>query len=230
MLDLISPFLSLNTAFFMGECVLTISFLMSSLLLIRLFAMLSQIIIIVASSLVGFDQVGMLSYFIFASLSLAINATHIFRLLYSSLPASVQTKYKSMYDLNFSTLTPKEFLILLSFGNNSIKTDEVIIPEQQPCDVQLNVNGILQVEIDGKIIAKLPANSLVGEISFLTGKPSIASVKVLGEVELYSWNRNSLLQIQKKYPAIYIKFYEILLNNVVNKLTSANKTIHLLAH
>jgi CRP-like cAMP-binding protein len=118
----------------------------------------------------------------------------------------------------------------LSFGNNSIKIDEVIIPEQQPCDVQLNVNGTLQIEIDGKIIATLPANSLVGEISFLTGKPSIASVKVLGEAEMYSWNRNSLLQIQKKYPAIYIKFYEILLNNVASKLTSANKMIHLLTH
>ena len=134
-----------------------------------------------------------------------------------------------MYDLNFSTLTPREFLILLSFGNSSIKIDEVIIPEQQTCDVQLNVNGTLLVEFEGKIIAKLPASSIVGEISFLTGKPSIASVKALGEAEVYSWNRSSLLQVQKKYPPIYIKFYEILLNSSVEKLTSANKTIPLMS-
>ena len=226
-MDLISPFLTLNTAFFVGECVLTTSFIMSSLLLVRLFAMSSQVIIIIASALVGFDQVGMLSYFIFSSLSLVINATHIYRLLYSRLPASVDEKYKSMHELNFSTLSPKEFLILLSFGNHSVKTDEMIIPEGEPCDVQLNVNGSLQIMMDSKIIASLPANSLVGEISFLTGKPSIAGVKALGEVELYSWNRASLLKIQKKYPNIYMKVYEILLNNVVNKLTLANKTIHL---
>jgi hypothetical protein len=227
MMDLISPFLTLNTAFFVGECVLTMSFMMSSLLLVRICAMLSQIIIIVASSLVGFDQVGMLSYFIFSSLSLVINATHIYRLLYSRLPASVGEKHKSMHELNFSTLSPKEFLILLGFGKHSIKKDEVIIAEREPCDVHLNLNGNLQILIDDKVIASLPSNSLVGEISFLTSKPSIACVKALGEVELYSWDRASLLKIQKKYPTIYFKVYEILLNNVVDKLALANKAIHL---
>jgi hypothetical protein len=226
-MDLISPFLTLNTAFFVGECVLTLSFIMSSLLLVRTFAMLSQIIIIVASALVGFDQVGMLSYFIFSSLSLVINATHIYRLLYSRLPASVDDKYKLMHELNFSSLSPKEFIIFLGFGNHSIKKDEVIIAEREPCDVQLNVTGNLQILINDKIIANLPANSLVGEISFLTGKPSIACVKALGEVELYSWSRVSLLKIQKKYPNIYIKVYDVLLNNVVDKLALANKAIHL---
>ena len=224
-MDLISPFLTLNSAFFVGECVLTISFTMSSLLLVRLFASLSQIIIIAASALVGFDQVGMLSYFVFASISLAINMNHIYRLLYSRLPISIHEKYKLMYELNFSTLSPREFLILLSFGSNSIKKDEVIILEHEPCDVQMNLNGEFQVSLGGNIITKLPANSLVGEISFLTGKPSIASVKTLGEVDVYSWNREGLLKIQKKYPNIYIKFYDILLNKVVDKLASANKTI-----
>jgi hypothetical protein len=226
-MDLIKPLLTLDTAFFIGECVLTISFTMSSLLFVRLFAMLSALIIITASCLVGFNQVGMLSYFIFASISFVINATHICRILYSNLPAVIHEKYKMMYELNFSSLSPKEFSILLSFGSNSIKKNAAIILERECCDVQLNVTGGLQVVSDGVVITTLPPNSLVGEISFLTGKPSIAGVNTLGEAEIYSWNREALLRVKAKYPNIYIKFYDILLSKVVDKLSSANKAIQL---
>lgn len=220
---MIAYIFNINTLFFLAEFILMASYMLSSILLLRILVTISQLGFITASYIVGINESGMITTFIFSILTFVINSIHIYRLVYSKIPLSIPDKYKNAYESTFSSLTKREFMILLQHADTSIVNNKTIVVENEPCDVVLNINGSLEISIDNKVLTRLPANSLAGEISFLINGPSIASVKAVGEVEIYSWTRSKIAKIEKKYPDIFSKFSKILLNRIVSNLSAQNK-------
>ncbi len=72
------------------------------------------------------------------------------------------------------------------------------------------LDGQAEVRVDGKLVATLPEQSLVGEIEFLVTLPAIADVVILKETHLIELNNAELTTLMKKQPRLgYVLMGEI---------------------
>lgn len=64
------------------------------------------------------------------------------------------------------------------------------------------VNGELEVVRDGKVVARLGAGDVVGELSLLDGAPRTADVRTATDTELLVFSRQSFQQVQHLVAAV----------------------------
>jgi CRP-like cAMP-binding protein len=91
-----------------------------------------------------------------------------------SLPEGLGLIYKHFEQI----LTTKEFMYLYSLGKHKSASGKHLLHKNKN-DNQLIylINGELLVEVDSEVIAKITPNFFVGEMGYLTGRPSSADVK-----------------------------------------------------
>ncbi|MBA2709331.1 MAG: cyclic nucleotide-binding domain-containing protein [Tatlockia sp.] len=214
--------MDITLVFFLSQIVLLISYLMSSMLSLRALVCVAQIGFLIATLMFGLEEPGMLPTFIFAILIFSINIIHIYRLIYVKIPATVPKKFLSAYQQEFQDFTPREFLTLVDYAEYRTLTNDFIIRENHCSDVSLIISGKVEVLLGIEQLTELFKNNIIGEVSFLTKKTSIASVRAIETVNFCTWSRESLEKLKKKYPKIYLKFYDHLLDCVAIKLIKQN--------
>lgn len=208
--------------FYVSETVLVVSYSATRMIVLRILACVADIGYLVAALLIGLNEAGMTPTFIFALIAFLINSIHIYRILYMKIPVNLPAQFQSVYESKFSSFTPREFLCLLDISNRVTQDNVEIIEEGKLCDIFLSLDGELSVNTNGKNVAILPAASMVGEVSSLSGSSSVASVSTIGVVNLCQWTKESLEKLEKKYPEIHLKFQAILLGEMRQKLKSQN--------
>ena len=112
----------------------------------------------------------------------------------------------------FSGLTDKERAMLKSaaallYG----KKGDRIIEQGKPLGRMFIVlEGQAEVRVNGKVVATLPKQSLVGEVEFLDKLPASADVVLLKETRLIELNNAALIDLMKKQPRLgYVLMSEI---------------------
>lgn len=213
---------STEILFYAAEIVLVLSYSATRMIVLRFMACAADIGYMVAAFLIGLGEAGMTPTFLFAAIAFIINAAHIFRLLKMRIPATVPPQLLAVYNSKFAALTAREFLHLMKVSANCHKTNQTIIVEGRPCDIYLTLDGELAVQVQGKEIARLPAASVVGEVSALTGIDAMATVTTVGSVSLCSWNKESRDELEKHHPELSLKFQKILLGEMRAKLHLQN--------
>ncbi|MBA2657036.1 MAG: cyclic nucleotide-binding domain-containing protein [Tatlockia sp.] len=214
--------MGITLAFLISQIILLISYLMTSMIFLRAFVCLAQLGFMVAALMFGLDQPGMLPTFLFAILIFGINVIHIYRLIYARLPATIPVEFTNAYQKAFHKFTPREFVTLMRFAENRFITDGFIIQENTKANVCLILEGRVSIIVESKKITELGGNDIIGEISYLTGTTSIASVQAIKTVNYYFWSKEKLSKLKKKYPKVYFKFYEHLLECISSKLRKQN--------
>jgi CRP-like cAMP-binding protein len=88
---------------------------------------------------------------------------------------------------------------------------ERIIEQGKPLDRMFIVlEGQAEVRVDGKVVATLPEQSLVGEIEFLDMLPASADVVALKGSSLIELNNAALKRLMSKHPRLgYVLMNEI---------------------
>ena len=114
------------------------------------------------------------------------------------IPLKLPDQYESVYRTKFTSFSRREFLYLLNLSTRVTHNNMEIIEEGKPCDIFLSLDGPLSVKAGGRNIATLPAASVVGEVSSLTGYDSLASVSTIGAVQLCRWTAESMQKLEKK--------------------------------
>jgi len=112
----------------------------------------------------------------------------------------------------FAGLTDKERAPLKSAATlRHCKEGERIIEQGKPSGRMFIVlEGQAEVRVNGKLVATLPAQALVGEIEFLDMLPASADVVVLQETDLIELNNAALTGLMKKQPRLgYVLMSEI---------------------
>ncbi len=112
----------------------------------------------------------------------------------------------------FSGLTDKERDSLKSAATlRHCKEGELIIKRGTPLDRMFIVlEGHAEVRVNGKLMATLPGQSLVGEIEFLDMLPAEADVVIVKETDLIELNNAVLIGLMKKQPRLgYVLMSEI---------------------
>ena len=112
----------------------------------------------------------------------------------------------------FAGLTDKERAALKSAASlRHCKEGERIIEQGKPLGRMFIVlEGQVEVRVNGKLVATLPEQSLVGEIEFLDMHPASADVVILKETRLIELNNAALTGLMKKQPRLgYVLMSEI---------------------
>ena len=112
----------------------------------------------------------------------------------------------------FAGLTNEERDALKSAASlRHCKAGESIIEQGKPLDrIFIVVEGQTEVKVNGKTVATLPEQSVVGEVEFLDKLPASADVVALKEALLIELNNAELISLMKKQPRLgYVVMSEI---------------------
>jgi hypothetical protein len=133
-----------------------------------------------------------------------INVVQIARLWHERRPVRLDADEQALYAATFRTLTPREFRRLVGAGRwQDAKPAEVLIAEgTNPGRVIVIASGRAVVKAGGRDRATLGPGQFAGEMSFLTGAATSASVEVVEPVRLVSWPTAELERCLTKHPQL----------------------------
>ena len=112
----------------------------------------------------------------------------------------------------FAGLSNKERAALESAATlRHCKAGERIIEQGKPLgNMFIILEGQPEVRVNGKLVATLPEESLVGEIEFLDMLPATADVVILRETHVIELNNAALIGLMEKQPRMgYVLMSEI---------------------
>ena len=156
---------------------------------------------------------------------IVVNIYHIAVLIYEKRPVQMSPKYKELYETMFKDMTPVEFLKITKIADwIHFKEGEVITQQKHTVDtLNLIYNGTVNVTVDGSKVAQLKDGQFVGEMSFLTEKPSTATCVVKHDTELLVWPQKEFKDLLKRNPSLYFTIQSLLSAQVSSALVNISK-------
>jgi hypothetical protein len=133
-----------------------------------------------------------------------INVVQIARLWHERRPIPLDGDEQALYAAAFRTLTPREFRRLIAAGSwREAKPGELLIAEgARPDQVLVLASGRAVVRRGGRDLATLGPGQFAGEMSFLTGAPTSASVEVVEATRFVSWPAAALERCLTRHPGL----------------------------
>ncbi|MEN8208813.1 MAG: cyclic nucleotide-binding domain-containing protein [Candidatus Fermentibacteria bacterium] len=89
---------------------------------------------------------------------------------------------------------------------------------------------VVDEDSEGFVLGNFGLNDVVGERSFLDGKPRASTAKVTGSAEILMFSRNTLKELLEKNSAMAISLNLGLGSLLARRLSMANKTLRLLTY
>ena len=154
---------------------------------------------------------------------IGINVVQIYSLLLERAPVKLDAREERMHQRVFRTLRPREFLRLCRVGEwRTAKPGDEVVAFGAVCDyLHVIDRGDVEVKVEGQTVATLGAGSFVGEMSFVTGEPTSASVQAAGDLHLLCFPREALETFLAKNPDTRAALQLILGTDMASKLRSA---------
>jgi hypothetical protein len=154
----------------------------------------------------------------------AINAVQIVRLLYERRPVVLTEDQARLYKLAFRTLSDREFLRLARVGSwkKSAPAERIVDQGVVLDELACVLTGKLAVKVDGKFVTHLEPGRFVGEMSYLTGAATTASVEALETTTCLSWTRASLSKLLEADPSLRAAVQHVIGRDLVAKLRTGH--------
>jgi len=154
------------------------------------------------------------------SLFVAVNLVQIGLLIWERRPVFVGDEELRIYREVFNSMTPREFVKLLSLAEwQKLADSEELLKQDQPVmALSLVSEGRGSVRIDDRHVASIGAKQFVGEMAFLTDAPASASVVAKSNLHVLSWPLDKLHPFLVDEPEIHFKLRGVLGTDLVEKL------------
>lgn len=150
-----------------------------------------------------------------------INIVQIGFLLVERRPVTLSDQEQKLYEQVFRRLTPREVYKLFKIAQwKKLPAGEILVRQDTNLDSLMLINkGVASVQIKGQEAAKLDEGHFVGEMSYLTGAMTSASVIAASELEYVEWPTTSLETFLRKYPDLRIALNAIIGVDLAGKLS-----------
>lgn len=128
---------------------------------------------------------------------------------------------KHLHEMVFSSVPELQYRRLLNIGKWQTLPEETTIVEQNSSIDSLIViyEGLAKVEVDGEIVSYSRNGSFVGEMSFLTGNNTTASVTTLVPTHIFSWGKSTLKGLIDKDHDLQMAMNSVFSSDLLVKLT-----------
>jgi hypothetical protein len=153
----------------------------------------------------------------------AINAYQIWLLVLERRPVRLKEEEQRLYQLVFRSLTPREFVKLLSLARWELArgTERIVEKGRQLDRMMVIVSGATVVQVDGKSLTQLKQGQFIGEMSFITGESPSADVVALETTRYVSWPKAELKTFLATNPPLRAAMQLIIGSDLVAKLRAA---------
>ena len=152
-----------------------------------------------------------------------INLRQIRILLRERRPVVLRPDELLLYRLAFRRLTEREFAKLASVARwREIGAGETLVRRGEELgELIVLASGRVRVETDGKTLAELRAGCLVGEMSFVTGKPPNADVVAMEPTRTASWRDDALRKLLGSNAELRAGLQEVIGEDLIAKIRPA---------
>lgn len=153
---------------------------------------------------------------------ISINVIQIFLIFYSKRDIHFNEEERRIYQDIFPGLSTTEYKKLLKISNlvDSEKGEVLIEQGTQVLYLILICNGLVGIEIDGKISAYCGVGNLLGEMSFVSGKPATATVRVIQPTRYIVWLQKDLEKLLRNNPEMLGNMQMVFNKDLIKKLIS----------
>lgn len=177
-----------------------LSFMMRSILTIRLFAIAASSASIYFNYHVNSDPLWVPIQW--NMVFMAINIFHIGLIFWEKRKLILKDHHKEIHEKFFNDLGAGEFMKLSKLGYlRTSDYNEILIPEKSEISMLMILyRGKVELNCKGNLIKEMEEGRFIGEMSFLTGELTTAEVKAMGEVKYFFWPKNKLKNFLLKNP------------------------------
>jgi hypothetical protein len=149
-----------------------------------------------------------------------INLVQVAFIIKERREVSFSEEEKEMYETLFKNFAPFEFMKLLRIGKwLEAKPEEVLAVEQQElANVMLIYNGVVEVEVEGRMLTQLKDGSFIGEMSFITGGAATATVRAVEPTRYLSWSKADLRKLFHRNPSMRFAMQTVISTDLTKKL------------
>lgn len=150
-----------------------------------------------------------------------INGVQLAILLFERTHARfTHVKEEYLHLISFAPLSDMECKRILLLGETKTFHQGSLLAEagKMPSHLFLITNGIAAVKIEEKTIAFCRKGDFVGEMSFLSNLPAIATVVALEPLSAIQWNQKHLDSFLRKEPLLREKMQQVFNIALIHKL------------
>ncbi len=152
---------------------------------------------------------------------MAINIVQIVILLIERRPVKLSDNEEKLYQQVFRRLKPREVYKLFSLAKwEKVKAGETLVQQDSILDSLMLINkGSASVHVDQKQIARIGEGHFMGEMSYITGEKTSASVVVDNDMEYVYWETGTLEPFLDKNKDLRTAFNAIIGVDLAGKLS-----------
>ena len=148
-----------------------------------------------------------------------ISSIQIYRIWHDQRPVDMDDEMTLVRDRLFPLLASPQFAMLWHMGTERTVRDETLIADgAQGERLILVLDGALEVERDGGVVASLGPMSFAGEMSLISQGRTTGRVLVDGESRIREWSHAELQALRDLEPRVFVPLMEALAADVSAKL------------
>ena len=195
------------------------AFIVKDMLWLRILLCLASVMEVIYSYNVGTDPLW--PNILWCSAYVGVNTYQFFRIIQERRSLNLSEEEHIMYAAMFSTMSKVLFRRLINIGEwRTYSIDENLIEEGNTCkELLLLTQGAASVEKKGIEITRLRSYAFVGEMSFLSGKETTATVKALTPVLCMVWKKETLEALINKDNELRIAIHTVFSRDLTQKLS-----------
>ena len=124
----------------------------------------------------------------------------------------------------FPEFTPVEFAKLMRIGTwKNVAAGAALTVQGEPVpEVMVVQSGHLSVEVDGRVVHTLKDGEIVGEMSFIGGRPATATVRAVTPTRYVAWLQPALRALLARNPAMSSAMRSVFSVDLARKLMEEN--------
>ena len=213
-----------DTAMLILSTTLTVCYLSSSIIFIRVALILVQVGYFFLAIYTGLDQPGMTAILILSITNSLINGFKIAQYYYENSILCLPKNLHGLYKDEFHLFSPKEFKILYRKATYEERNGELISANQTFKNLMFVLEGSPIIRLKKGKEIKLTKRVWLGEMSFLRGEVTSADVLTdpAENVKLLIWSKNDIIDLQEKQPIVIEKLKYIIANSLAEKIRYSN--------
>ncbi len=196
-----------------------LSFFMRDMLMLRIFAMVGQVIGVTFNYLVPGGPIWLVMFWL--SLFFVINLVQIIRLIIERRGVSFSDEERELFQTIFQHFAPVEFMKLMRLGKWRTAQPGAALANQGEAldDLKLIYNGEVAIIRDDREIDRSRDGTLIGEMSYIQGGNATATVRVERLTRYLSWPKEELRKLLKRNPTIDLSMRTVFSQDLIQKLT-----------
>lgn len=195
------------------------AFIVKDMLWLRVLLCLASVMEVVYSYNVGNDPLW--PNILWCSAYVGVNAYQFSRILQERRSLHLSPEEHIMYSVMFSTMSKILFRRLINIGEwRTYDVGAVLIEEGNTCkELLLLTEGAATIEKKGIEITRLRSYAFVGEMSFLSGKQTTATVKALTPIVCMVWKKEVLEALIHKDDELHVAIHTVFSRDLTQKLS-----------